>query len=228
MDIKCVLTADIRRSKNIKKDARIKIQKQIFTLLDFLKMSYKEDVYSVSMTTGDEFQIVLNHLSQSYNYYKKVKKYLNINMYMGLGFGDLEIVEERNIPSEMYGTAFYNSRNAINISKNKNIDVVFSTGFKDVDFILNTLIQLILFMKNKWTKRQKEILSYLEKNNDILQKEVATHFKVSEPLISKIIKTSGYDLIQQGESLINVLLDKLELQRGIFKTINFAELRNST
>ena len=72
---------------------------------------------------------------------------------MGLGFGDLEIVEERNIPSEMYGTAFYNSRNAINISKNKNIDIVFSTGFKDVDFILNTLIQLILFMKNKWTKR---------------------------------------------------------------------------
>lgn len=225
MNIKSVLTADIKKSKNLEETARMNIQKNIFNLINLFENSYQSDIFSASMTTGDEFQVVINHPSKVYDIYKTIRNKLSENIYAGIGFGEIEFVENRQSPSEMYGTAFYNSRDAIEKAKEKNLDIYFYTGRKTLDMELNTIIQLILFIRNKWTKRQQKILKYYESHKNILQKEVAEHFKISEAAVSKTIKISGYEEVKRGELLIKDLLKRIENPLSFFEKINPRRLR---
>lgn len=218
------MTVDIRKSTRMKDQERINFQKQVFQILDTLVNDYKPIIFSASMTTGDEFQIVINIPSKSYEMYMLVQKKFPDKIYAGLGFGDIEIVEDRKKPSEMFGTAFYHARNAIEKAKLKKVDLMFNTGFINFDSELNTLFQLRSFINNKWTKRQKLIFTYIGSSKDILQKDAAEHFKISEAAISQMKKTSGYDLIIDVDNLIKELLVKLE--RNYPSELNVEGLRN--
>jgi len=218
------MTVDIRKSTNMEEQERIDFQKQVFQILDTLVNDYKPMIFSASMTTGDEFQIVINIPSKSYEVYMLIQKKFPDKIYAGLGFGDIEIVENRKKPSEMFGTAFYHARNAIEKAKLKKVDLIFNTGFINFDFELNTLFQLRSFINNKWTKRQNIILTYIGSSDDILQKDAAEHFKISEAAISQMKKTSGYELIIDVDNLINKLL--LKFEKNYSSELNVGWLRS--
>ena len=206
MTVKCVITVDIKSSTTLNGYQRELIQKRIFDVIERLKEKLAEDLFTIGMTAGDEFQVVINSPEKAIDIFRFLRDNLGTKFYFGMGIGSVEAVAEDLQPSEMYGSAFYSSRKALDRAKKKQVEIVFSTGDEKLDFQLNTLIELIQFVRRKWTKRQREILNFMESHEEIKQKDIAEHFGVSKQAISKTIKASGFELVRRAERLIETLL----------------------
>jgi hypothetical protein len=185
---------------------RRQVQGRILNILDQLKNRFADSLIAAGMTLGDEFQIVMSSAEKVLDVLNFLKDELKIEVYSGVGIGSIEAFTERASPSEMYGEAFYLARNAVNEAKKKQREITFATGNEKIDFELNTILELALFIRRKWTKRQKTILSFVEASNEIRRKEIARHFNITEQAISKTIKISGFELFKRAILLIKSLL----------------------
>lgn len=199
----CVVTIDIKGSRKLDETQRRLLQNAIFQAMNKIKEVYP--VSAIGMTAGDEFQVVIRQPEVSIDIFRLISEELPATCYFGVGFGEISDFET-SVPSEMYGEAFYRSRNAIvDAKKNKRGGrVVFKLGDQLLDSEMNTLFELIFVIKSKRTKRQNEIIRYLSSTN--LQKEIAMKYDVTVQAISKIIKSSGYEAVFRAEELAKQLL----------------------
>jgi hypothetical protein len=209
MCAKCVVTVDIKGSMSVSGERRKRLQRSLFNVTERLK-KFSDDLFAVGMTGGDEFQAVLLSPKKAMDVFKLVQNHLAVDFYFGVGVGSVEAVGKKFSPSEMYGSAFYSSRDAINEAKKRHVQLVFRTGNENLDFQLNTIAELLLFIRGGWTRRQREILNFMESHEETVQKRVAEHFGVSEQAVSKVVRVSGFELVRQAEKLVRVLLAVLE------------------
>jgi hypothetical protein len=204
---KCVVTIDIKGSRKLNPAERENVHFSIFKVIDKIKGEFPSNIIAAGMTAGDEFQLVVNQPEFSIEVYRFVNGQIPAECYFGVGFG--EITDFGTVaPSEMYGEAFYRSRNAIELAKSKRRgEICFKLGDELLDQELNTIFELIVFIKSKQTKRQKEITNFLNSHR-YSQKDVALNFSVSEQAISKIRKNSACDIIYNAEFLAETLLKR--------------------
>lgn len=195
---------DVKSSTQYPITKREIIQESIFDIMNNIKNVFKNT--STSMTTGDEIQIVIHDIKNIFKIIRTIESGVYFDYYIGIGVGVSESSPVENIPSHMYGSAFYNSRIAINQAKKENKKISFKTSHDLYDFKINTIMQLILFIKNKLTPRQKEIIFYIENNKNITQKNISSHLNITPQAVSKSILKSGYNEIKNGEKLIEQYL----------------------
>lgn len=213
------MTADVVGSRRYTKEQRRDIQTRIMDILVILRQtSLAEEseipdfkaripgMVTLGMTRGDEWQIVLSSPEAVIEIIRTVEQYTSVELRFGVGIGPIEKTSHDQIPSVMYGRAFSLSRKALEKAEKEDVVICFSTDDEELDFKLNTIMQMILFIKRKMTKRQREILRFLEVDENILLKDVAHRFQVSPQNISKIKKTSGYEEVKRAEDLIRWLL----------------------
>lgn len=110
----------------------------------------------------------------------------------------------------MDGSAFHRSREALEEAKKKRIEIVFKSGYEEIDFPLNSIMELILHVKNKWTKRQRDVINFLESHKDVNLSDVARSFQVSKQAISKIIRAAGWKAVRKAEKVVEHYLELLE------------------
>jgi len=204
----CVITVDIRRSKEIKN--RAEVQSRILNILNSLNMKFGTFLIAdFTMTLGDEFQGVLRTTSIVLDVFKYIKKNLPVKFYCGVGIGSIETPLSKR-PSEMDGSAFHRSRDALEEAKKRKIELVFKSGNERIDFILNSITELILHVKNKWTKRQRDIISFLESRENVRLSDAAKKFRVSKQAISKIVRAAGWKAVRNTEKVVEYILKSLE------------------
>lgn len=120
MGIYSVINIDIVNSRNLKN--RGEVQNTIKKYLNDLNKSYKNILLApITLTLGDEWQIVLKKPLESYNMLKIIQVFLrniDIEIYAGIGIGDIT-TEISNDTREMDGSAFVFAREALNIAKDK-------------------------------------------------------------------------------------------------------------
>lgn len=204
----CVITVDIKGSKKLKN--RAEIQNKILNLLNSLNKEFSSFLIAdFLMTLGDEFQGVLKKTNVILNVSKYVKENLPVEFYCGVGIGYIETPLSEK-PSEMDGSAFHNSREALKEAKKKNIELVFKSHSEEIDFLLNSVMKLILHVKSKWTKRQIEVISFLESQENIKLSDAAEKFQISKQAISKIVRTAGWRAVRNAEKVVEYYLKLLE------------------
>jgi hypothetical protein len=206
MSIACVIIVDIKGSTMLGNNRRRQVQRNIFDILGQLKQRFADDIVGADMTLGDEFQIIFNTPEKALDIYEFLTSQLKTPFYTGVGVGSIESFTDKKSPTTMYGEAFYRARDAVNNAKKKQIDITFATGNRKLDFELNTITELTLYIKKKWTERQQTIINYLKQHDTTTQKEAAKHFRISETAISKTLKTSGYETIKKATQLTKTLL----------------------
>ncbi|MHA1721738.1 MAG: SatD family protein [Candidatus Baldrarchaeia archaeon] len=208
MHFACVITVDIRRSKEIKN--RAEVQSRILNILNSLNIKFGTFLIAdFTMTLGDEFQGVLRTTSIVLDVFKYIKKNLPVKFYCGVGIGSIETPLSKR-PSEMDGSAFHRSRDALEEAKKRKIELVFKSGNERIDFILNSITELILHVKNKWTKRQRDIISFLESRENVRLSDAAKKFRVSKQAISKIVRAAGWKAVRNTEKVVEYILKSLE------------------
>jgi predicted DNA-binding protein YlxM (UPF0122 family) len=204
----CVITVDIKGSKRLKD--RAIVQNEILNLLKNLNKKFGDFLIADFMITlGDEFQGVLKTTKPVLKIFKHIKESLHVGFYCGIGIGNIETPLSRK-PSEMDGSAFHHSREALEEAKKKRVEIVFRSGHNEIDFLLNSIMELILHVKNKWTKRQRDVINFLESHKDANLSEVAEHFQVSKQAISKIIRAAGWRAVRKAEQVVEYYLGLLE------------------
>ena len=208
MHFACVITVDIKGSKKLKN--RAKVQSKILKMLNSLNKKFSSFLIAdFMMTLGDEFQGVLNTTSVILKVYKYIEKNLPVGFYCGLGIGYIE-TQLRKKASEMDGSAFHNSREALKEAKKRDTELVFKSHSEEIDFLLNSVMKLILHVKSKWTKKQRERISFFESGENIKLSDVAKKFQVSKQAISKMFRTAGWKDVINAEKLVKDYLKLLD------------------
>lgn len=207
MKTACVITIDLRESRKLPN--RAAVQRKTLQLLHTLNKKFSNALLAdFTMTLGDEFQGVLKTPKQTLEIFNLTKSSLTARFYCGVGVGTITTSISKK-PSEMDGPAFHRSRHALKEAKKEKMELVIRTRDEKVDELLNTLIQLILHIKNKWTAKQKEVTAYFELNPNTTQSEAAKHFKISKQAISKTLKLTGWKKTKKAEVLLKDWLEKL-------------------
>ena len=207
----CAITVDIKGSRKLPDIQREKLHFAILKVIEKIKQAFPNDVQAAGMTTGDEFQIVIKNPPTAIDIYNLIKTQLPAKCYFGVGYGDITSFKTKN-PSEMYGQAFYLSREAIETAKKKKQnEIIFKLGNETLDRELNILFELTAFIERKQTPRQKQLITKIGPEKMTLQKDLAANLGVTGQAISKSLKNSGFATILEANQFAQFLLKaKLE------------------
>ncbi|MEX2415109.1 MAG: hypothetical protein WD424_03115 [Paenibacillaceae bacterium] len=214
------IVADIKQS-GIVRNNRLKFAiEEVSTQLNAKFKPYI--IHEFALKNGDEIVGVMSSFAEGYSAYNQLYElleYHKLKAYIGLGFGYMEDIYERDI-HKIYGTAITNAYRAVNhfLKMNKsnarqfnnyNKDITTFVYDEDILFPYDSINHFITYINQKnakRTKKQKEVIAYIENNPHLNYKEISAHFNYSEINIYKIIQRSEYQLVKDAEDSLKSLL----------------------
>lgn len=115
-----VVTMDIVRSKKIAQ--REQFQNELINYIENVNQKHSNILVSpISITSGDEWQLITRNPSECYNLIHQFQQFLwidQIDFYAGIGIGGISTSEYSDI-RKMDGPCFHLARAALNIAKNQ-------------------------------------------------------------------------------------------------------------
>jgi len=204
----CVMIGDIKRSRDL--DEWGSVFEKLEAALKQINREFSHDILvDFVPTVGDEFQGALRDPKHAYAAYVSIKGGLPVGFYCGIGVGDIE--KPLDVDIGMRGNAFYRARSALEFCKKRKRNVVLGSSDTTslADETINTLLHFIEVMENSWTNRQREVLHYYRSHPDYTYEQLGSHFGIAKQTVSKILKAGGWDLIAEGETVVNKLLQDM-------------------
>lgn len=200
-----VLVADLVESKKIKQ--RAAFQKRLVRIFDRTEDIFGKDFYApVRITRGDEMAAVLNKVENLYQIINHLTNEVYPNRIRFVFVrGTLNAGLETKDAGIIDGPAFSLANEQLIRAKKKNLNSVFMLGDPVIDEALNSLANLVEWLKQDWTKSQRKIYNLYQKLKN--QKEVAKKLKVSQQNVAKTLKSIGWGNIMMAEKSINNLLE---------------------
>lgn len=239
MTVYCVVNIDIVNSRKI--IDRKYFQEQLKLFFKNLSDEYEENLVApITLTLGDEWQIVLRDIKLVYTLYLKVRKYMSayqVKCYYGIGIGTIS-TQESDDTRAMDGEAFINARESLNLTKaNKNnFKKLFpSKGYKihlqgpkcelmnqtnvqmifpqelTLNRVINNLIQNNENLLSRMTPKQQQIIDLYEELGTYQAVTLAIP-ELNKGRISEKIASSNYWLIKSNIELLSQLLIAYETQ----------------
>lgn len=184
-----VITGDIINSTE---KASIDWLKELKSVLNQYGSSPKKwEIYR-----GDSFQLKLpveKAILMAFHIKATIKQIKNKDVRMGIGIGMEEYVSEKL--SESNGTAYQNSGLCFESLKKSNLAI--KSNDADWDEPLNIMLELVLFIADKWTTSQAEVIKASIENPDKNQNQLAELLEKTQSTISASLDRSGYDSLQK-------------------------------
>jgi hypothetical protein len=207
MSDNCIIIGDIKGSRSIDSWPNF-FKKLDGTLRDVNKKFVDHILVDFRPTAGDEFQGALIDPKKAYAIYIFIKSRLPVEIYYGIGIGDVERPLAKDIVS-MRGSAFYRARSAVELCKKKkrNILIKSSDTTNQIDEVINTVLNFIEVLENSRTKRQQEIVNYYRPNQRRTYEQLGKKFGISKQSVSQILDAANWDAISQGETVVNRLME---------------------
>lgn len=200
---------DIIRSKNIKD--RNKTQLELEKTLEEVNKNYKQYIVSQwTITLGDEFQALMKPNLAIFKMLDYISyKMEPVGIRFGLGLGEIYTDIQYDISIGADGPAYWNAREAINSINHLGYHSYKKISFKgqnERNDLLNNLIDYTEWMKENWTRTQKEVL-YTLLNNDIYdedfkQKILIEELGISKSAVSRRVGSSGIQLYLESRNNI--------------------------
>ncbi|ADR21032.1 hypothetical protein MATR_13380 [Marivirga tractuosa] len=184
-----VITGDIINSTE---QASINWLKELKSVLNQYGNSPKKwEIYR-----GDSFQLKLpveKAILTAFHIKATIKKIKNKDVRMGIGIGLEESVSKKI--SESNGTAYQNSGLCFEALKKSNLAI--KSNDADWDDPLNIMLELVLFIADKWTISQAEVIKASIENPDKNQNQLAELLEKTQSTISTSLDRSGYNSLQK-------------------------------
>ncbi len=203
-----VLTIDIERSREV--ENRNALQLKLKKTIETVNTEYGKHIISgFSITRGDEFQGALRDLELFYEIFSYFEHLLHpIKIKGGFGVGTLSTSVSKNI-SEMDGPAFHRSRDALESAEKSKNQIQIKSEREISDRIINVILDLISSIKERWTKRQREVTWHVSKEK-ITIVQAANDFSVTKQNISQILENSSYRSIRKAEDVLKTIMKEYQ------------------
>jgi predicted DNA-binding protein YlxM (UPF0122 family) len=202
------MIGDIKGSRDL--DEWSSVFEKLQAALKQINREFSDDILvDFVPTVGDEFQGALRDPKHAYAVYASIKRGFRVGFYCGIGIGDIEKPLERDIG--MRGDAFYRARSALEFCKRRKRSVLLRSSDTTslADETIDTLLHFIEVMENSWKKRQREVLHYYRLHPDYTYEQLGSHFGIAKQSVRDILKAGDWDLITEGETVVNKLLQDM-------------------
>jgi len=210
-----VLTVDIKESTLMSPEAMSAAHIEIDETMMASRGLFPDTLVAIGFTAGDEFEAVFRRPDEILKmlYYLRVR--LSTPFRVGVGAGVIESPGDDSKPNQMWGAAFVRARDALNEAKHEDLEVRVTTSNKQVDHYVNTLLELINHVRFNLTGNQRRIIDLYNFHVCIggmqTQRGLANMLEVSDAMISKTLKRSGYEQLKKGEDLVQrILCEKIK------------------
>lgn len=212
------IIGDIVKSKKL--GDRNAVQKKLQNVLLNINKKYSNDIASNFMITlGDEFQGLLRVGNNVMNIISQIEiEMYPVVMRFGLGIGSIETEINREVPLGADGPAYHNARKMIeeikkmekkNMTGYSNIMIATEGDNLNVDSLLNSIFTLCATLKDKWTKRQREIIhTYI--NNERNQYKTAEKLNIGQPSVNKALTGSGFYSYQNAIDTVSLTFSEIK------------------
>jgi len=181
-----VVIGDLIRSKKMKN--RAKIQRKLKKVLEKINRAHGDSILAqLVVTRGDEFEGALKDAKACHDIFEDIEQSLYpIGIRGGIGVGEID-TEFSEVVTEMDGPAFHRAREALEGVKEKKSGLLIRSGDKELDETLNPILHLLWAVRSGWTDRQREVINFYLSHGAPTHAEVARHFGVSQPAVTKIL-----------------------------------------
>ncbi len=175
-------------------------QKQLLEIAESLSEKFGNSlVFPVVMSGGDRLVAIFRepHALNSFllDFEEEMfLKNLKLKLRWGIGLGDLNVT---NSPHTTTGEALYRAQEALEYAHREHISFAFSTGDERISRLLTVMKNAAFGIKSKWTHRQRELWKAcikLKRNHDeITQRKLACLLRISQPAVSRMMKTMLFE-----------------------------------
>ncbi len=206
-----VLLGDVKSSREIKN--RELFQDKLIKVCNELNQEYENDLYAdFKILKGlDEIGGVLNEISNIYKIINKINNQIYPNtMRFVLVWDYIDTALNSKNVTKMDGPAFHKASTMMKLLKKSQTFFDMVTYNKTIDGSLIIMINLMLLYKERWTKKQRQIIEEYEKT--LNQKKVALKYNITQQAVSKVINNTKWKNIRDLENELNQIISKLGVQ----------------
>jgi hypothetical protein len=207
-----VLIGDLIGSR--KAGNRADVQSRLIGILERINGAYAQSIVARMMVTGgDGFEGAFKDALACCRAFEDIERGLfPVRVRGGIGVGETD-TKPSELVTEMDGPAFHRAREALQAVKGKKSCLLLSSESKKIDGTANTVLRLLWAIRGGWTGRQREVAFYylpraLSSPAAPTQEEIAEHFGVSQPAITKVLSSGSIKAVRDAEEFLNQLLDE--------------------
>lgn len=205
-----MLTVDIRESTKMPPENMLTTHNEIDEIIAESRSLFPDTLLTTGFTAGDEFEIVTRRPDEILKIMYYLRGKISTQFRIGIGAGTIESPDDDSMPNQMWGTAFERARDALNTAKQNDFEVHVATSNNRTDYHVNTMLELMNHIRGNLTENQKKIIDQYNYHVYIremqTQRELANMLEVSDAMISKTLKRSGYEQLKKGEDLVQRIL----------------------
>ena len=206
-----VLLGDVKSSREIKN--RKLFQEKLIKVCNELDQEYQNDLYAdFKILKGlDEIGGVLTEISNIYKIISKITNQIYPNtMRFVLVQNYIDTALNSKDVTKMDGPAFHKASERMKLLKKSKTFFDMETYNETIDSSLIIMINLMLLYKERWTKKQHQIIEEYEKT--LNQKKVAFKYNITQQAVSKVINNTKWNNIKNLENQLNQIISKLGVQ----------------
>lgn len=206
-----VVLGDVKSSREIKN--RELFQEKLIKVCNELNQEYKNDLYAdFKILKGlDEIGGVLNEISNIYKIINKITNQIYPNTMRFILIRDyIDTALNSKDITKMDGPAFHKASERMKLLKKSKTLFDIVTYNETIDGSLIIMINLMLLYKERWTKKQRQIIEEYEKT--LNQKKVALKYNITQQAVSKVINNTKWKYIKDLEIKLNQIISKLGVQ----------------
>jgi hypothetical protein len=203
-----VVIGDLIRSRKIA--GRAGVQRRLRKTLERINRKYRNSILArLMLTRGDEFEGVLKDARACYAAFEDIEREIYpVGIRGGIGVGKID-TEFSEVVTEMDGPAFHLAREALAKVRGKKSGLLVCSGNREVDKPLNSILSLYWAVKDGWTARQREVANFYLSRGAPTHAEVAKHFRVSQPAITKILSAAHVEAVSEAREFLTRRLSLL-------------------
>jgi len=206
-----VLLGDVKSSREI--NNRELFQEKLIKVCNELNQKYQQDLYAdFKILKGlDEIGGVLTEISNIYKIISKITiqiypntmRFILVRDYIDTALNSKDV-------TKMDGPAFHKASERMKLLKKSKTFFDMETYNETIDSSLIIMINLMLLYKERWTKKQRQIIEEYEKT--LNQKKVAFKYNITQQAVSKVINNTKWKNIKDLENQLNQIIGKLGVQ----------------
>ena len=205
-----MLTVDIRESTKMTPGNMLTTHNEIDEIIAESSSLFPDTLLTTGFTAGDEFEVVTRRPDEILKMMYYLRGKISTQFRVGIGAGTIESPDDDSMPNQMWGTAFERARDALNTAKRDDFEVHVTTSNNRTDHHVNTVLELMNYIRGNLTENQKKIIDqynyHVYFREMQTQRELANMLEVSDAMISKTLKRSGYEQLRKGEDLVQRIL----------------------
>lgn len=188
--------------------------------LNRINHSFAQDFASpFTITKGDEFQALCKPNPYIFLMIDQIQLAFRdeVEIRFGIGLGEILTAIDPKLSIGADGPAYWEAQKALKFIQDKDdygsSKVAFSSEYKQIDRVINPLLNSSDFIKATWNKSQTDLFEVLINNKiyqeDFKQKPVAEKMKLSQSAFTKRLKSSGLKLYFRNRKTVMDLILQL-------------------